>query len=80
MKSIASQLNESGIKIQNPADLIPEQLSDFPKAIQEAAKEGYIQGVAFRRTKKKESPYDHETREYKFFNLAFDFGMKDSKR
>lgn len=78
MESIKKQLQNAGVVI-NPADRIYEQLKDFPATIQEAARLGYISGQAFRRTRVKEAPYASDTREYRFWNRAFDCAMFDSK-
>jgi len=78
--AIAEQLEKAGF-VTHAVDLIPQQLSNQPNNIIKAAQAGYLCGCAFRNTKTKESPYsDHDSKEYKFWNMAFDFGIKDSKK
>lgn len=78
--SLAQQLQSFKNEFVQPVDLIPQQLSHYPEHIIKAAQSGYLCGSSFRQTKMKESPFDHTTQEYRFWNLAFDFGMADSKK
>jgi len=62
------------------AELISQQLSNLPESIQEAAKDGYIAGVNFKKKHEKfKCPHESGTKEYKFWYRAFGFGKMDAQ-